>query len=124
MPRLFYKWGMETTNTAAVEKGRRYNGKCGCGSKFSILAVSVPFVGPEKWIGSRHEELLATDGYNYTIHCWGALYRCACGKVRTAKPVIGTYKADKKCDGRCLAATGHSCECSCGGKNHGAGAVA
>lgn len=26
-----------------------------------------------------------------------------------------------KCDGRCLNATGFLCECSCGGKNHGAG---
>lgn len=26
-----------------------------------------------------------------------------------------------KCDARCLNATGHNCECSCGGKNHGAG---
>jgi hypothetical protein len=25
-----------------------------------------------------------------------------------------------KCDARCLNATGHNCECSCGGKNHGA----
>jgi hypothetical protein len=26
-----------------------------------------------------------------------------------------------KCDARCLNATGFLCECSCGGKNHGAG---
>lgn len=26
-----------------------------------------------------------------------------------------------KCDGRCLHAKGRTCECSCGGKNHGAG---
>lgn len=26
-----------------------------------------------------------------------------------------------KCDGRCLNATGRNCECSCRGKNHGAG---
>lgn len=26
-----------------------------------------------------------------------------------------------KCDGRCLNAKGGNCECSCGGKNHGAG---
>ncbi len=26
-----------------------------------------------------------------------------------------------KCDARCLNATGFRCECSCGGKNHGAG---
>ena len=26
-----------------------------------------------------------------------------------------------KCDTRCMAAKGHNCECSCGGKNHGIG---
>jgi len=26
-----------------------------------------------------------------------------------------------KCDARCMNATGHICECSCGGLNHGAG---
>lgn len=36
------------------------------------------------------------------------------------KPVLGTFKAEKVCDGRCMGATGHVCECSCGGHNHGA----
>lgn len=34
-----------------------------------------------------------------------------------------SFKVDgsnHKCDARCLNATGHNCECSCGGKNHGA----
>ena len=26
-----------------------------------------------------------------------------------------------KCDGRCINAKGHNCECSCGGANHGIG---
>lgn len=29
--------------------------------------------------------------------------------------------SNHKCDGRCLNARGVDCECSCGGKNHGAG---
>ena len=29
--------------------------------------------------------------------------------------------SNHKCDARCLNATGFLCECSCGGKNHGAG---
>lgn len=28
-----------------------------------------------------------------------------------------------KCDARCMNAKGHNCECSCGGKNHGAGCL-
>lgn len=38
--------------------------------------------------------------------------------------IEGHYVADKACDGRCMGATGHNCECSCGGKNHGAGKAA
>lgn len=33
--------------------------------------------------------------------------------------VAGT-KNDTPCDDRCTSATGHKCQCSCGGKNHGA----
>src|SRR5262245_37596023 len=37
--------------------------------------------------------------------------------------VWGTYKADVRCNGKCLHAKGGDCECSCGGKNHGSGLV-
>ena len=33
--------------------------------------------------------------------------------------IIGRV-TDTKCDARCMGATGPNCECSCGGKNHGA----
>ena len=38
--------------------------------------------------------------------------------------VRGTFKADVHCDARCLNAKHGDCECSCGGKNHGAGRAA
>lgn len=44
-----------------------------------------------------------------------------CGLPRYASLVQGKYNPDKKCNARCLSATGTSCECSCAGKNHGAG---
>lgn len=43
-----------------------------------------------------------------------------CGSRMYAKRVMGKLKPDHKCDAQCLSATGHSCECACGGKNHGA----
>lgn len=49
----------------------------------------------------------------------GAVVACKCGHRVAVKRVIGRFRADKKCDGRCEAATGQQCECSCGGKNHG-----
>lgn len=38
-------------------------------------------------------------------------------KVTTVKGIVNV---DKRCDGRCMGATGPNCECSCGGANHGA----
>jgi hypothetical protein len=35
----------------------------------------------------------------------------------------GTYNPDKACDGRCMSARRASCDCSCGGENHGASAL-
>lgn len=42
-----------------------------------------------------------------------------CGFYFQHRQIEGHYVADKPCDGRCMGATGHQCECSCGGKNHG-----
>lgn len=53
---------------------------------------------------------------------------CACGgrskvlgKVRRGRLVIDALACP--CDGRCTGARGPSCDCSCGGKNHGSGMV-
>ncbi len=35
--------------------------------------------------------------------------------------VVGTVVSTRPCDERCMGATGHVCNCSCGGKNHGKG---
>lgn len=42
-----------------------------------------------------------------------------CGQPRNATAVRGKYSAKHVCGARCMASTGPSCECSCGGKNHG-----
>lgn len=44
---------------------------------------------------------------------------CACDKLVPYWDVDGHHN-DTPCDARCTSATGHKCECSCGGKNHGA----
>ena len=44
---------------------------------------------------------------------------CSCGRPMYYLDVSGRVN-DHACDARCLAATGHDCECSCGGLNHGA----
>ena len=60
---------------------------------------------------------------------WPSCIVCNCTVAKWRQPtnairvsaVRGTFNPDHKCDGWCLNATGHNCECSCGGKNHGAG---
>lgn len=41
--------------------------------------------------------------------------------LRNCTPLYGRMVEEKVCDGRCMGATGPSCDCSCGGMNHGAG---
>lgn len=43
-----------------------------------------------------------------------------CGRNRSAVLVRGKFSPHHKCNAKCLASKGPSCECSCGGKNHGA----
>lgn len=43
-----------------------------------------------------------------------------CGQTVAGAPVKGRFNEEIKCNARCTGATGHQCECSCGGKNHGA----
>jgi len=50
----------------------------------------------------------------------GCFMTCPCGKRFPVRPVRGTHNPDKACSARCQSATGPSCECACGGDNHGA----
>jgi len=45
---------------------------------------------------------------------------CTCGRDVALRRVAGTV-TEHVCNAKCMASTGHVCECSCGGKNHGAG---
>ncbi|MEU0207361.1 hypothetical protein [Streptomyces canus] len=46
----------------------------------------------------------------------------ACGSTTVRAAIIkGTLNESKRCDARCLGARHASCDCSCAGKNHGAG---
>ncbi len=44
---------------------------------------------------------------------------CTCNKLVPFWAVDGVTTTTP-CDERCTSATGHKCECACGGKNHGA----
>lgn len=38
-------------------------------------------------------------------------------------PLAGKVNTEKECGSRCMASTGPSCSCQCGGENHGANHV-
>jgi len=44
-----------------------------------------------------------------------------CGNAMQYGELRATVRPEIACDARCMGARGHSCDCSCGGKNHGAG---
>lgn len=44
-----------------------------------------------------------------------------CYAARPARLVIGVFNPKVPCNAKCINARGFSCECSCGGENHGAG---
>lgn len=48
----------------------------------------------------------------------GGCPKCGAHKVKSSH-VQGRYAPEHTCDGRCEAAKGPDCECSCGGANHG-----
>lgn len=53
---------------------------------------------------------------------WFIAYPCECG----ARQDVTLYRViarvtDTPCNGTCMHATGFTCDCSCGGKNHGRG---
>jgi hypothetical protein len=103
----------------------RYNTKkCKhCGKATSVLAERV--FAEWKVNGWREDVFVGEDGevvgYSYgagnvtqiRVPCRG------CGAQRIARKVLGRVVHDIKCDGRCEGATGHVCDCQCGGKNHG-----
>ena len=56
-------------------------------------------------------------GYNRLVT------ECQCGasvNVEMGNPVYGRYAEAVVCNDKCMGATGNSCDCSCGGMNHGA----
>ncbi len=46
---------------------------------------------------------------------------CKCGRAMTWGWLQASVVESVKCDARCTGARGFTCDCSCGGKNHGAG---
>lgn len=105
-----------------TNESKRYNGKCrACGAGYSMIARpawknTAPGGYGHTIIVDATGTEYQSDGYRAIVHC-----NAGCPRAFYASPVAGKYSAKKKCNAKCLESTGHVCECSCGGKNHGAG---
>jgi hypothetical protein len=94
---------MTTTNTVLY----RYLAKC----KACSLTTSA-MGNPTRADGGSAVFVDKTG--NNSVACRG------CGQPRRATAVNGKTSHKHVCGAKCMASTGPSCECSCGGQNHGA----
>jgi len=70
-------------------------------------------IAPGAWIQSH-------GGGNPTIYGGDPLGICAdCNRLMACGKLKGIFNPEIKCGGQCKSARGHTCECSCGGLNHG-----
>lgn len=105
-----------------IAKARHLDAATGkpCSGAMSAMLPRRPWLAPEGFA--------LPDGWQYREGYQGYVWTgdaCpGCGKPDTklrAEAVEGVTKAHIRCDARCQGARGRHCECSCGGKNHGAG---
>lgn len=90
----------------------RFLGRCGgCKRPLSALMTAEVRVGTRQY---------AEGDVACHVYSNGFVYVSCCGRERALKRVRGVYSEKHKCDARCMSSKGTSCECSCGGKNHGA----
>ena len=89
----------------------RYIAKCkGCNCFTSALS--------EGWDARKQNP---GAGIVYTNKMGFIVIQCRkCSGERYAKIVQGKFSAKHECSAKCLSSHGPTCECSCGGKNHGA----
>lgn len=100
-------------------------------SAFRIERKPARYIGRCRYCKVRHSALMLAEvrvtGKQYAegdiaahILSNGIVYYPCCGYDVPLRQVVGKFSTEHKCGARCLASTGPSCECSCGGKNHGA----
>lgn len=89
----------------------------GCGSVTSLLATA-----PGKTVYAGGSCASVTEwGVSVEYSNGRLIVPCrTCGRRMYASAVIGKNSVKHECNAKCQASTGHQCECSCGGKNHGA----
>lgn len=94
----------------ALEIGQRWNGKCRCGKFVSKQVVAVE---------SDSSTFFSQDGDFVQTMLSTGIGTCSCGRNVRVNRVFGVVVEKVKCGARCMGSKSHTCDCSCGGKNHG-----
>ena len=107
--RVFYKCARcrrsDIFNTTAiVEKRHRGYGRYDRDQKFLVRMVTTYANGTVQ---------------DETFFAFPPLRSCECGRTMVPNPLRAVKSDAVPCDARCTDATGHNCECSCGGQFHG-----
>jgi hypothetical protein len=94
----------------------RYFGKCRTCKKTTVRDFDT--------VGGNRIPVVTVNGKQEDIFNAASmgLMKCSCGGYITSwKGLKAKFSAKHECSAKCLASTGPNCECSCRGKNHGAG---
>ncbi len=106
-------------------KVRRYSCKCKlCKAKWTTDKEREAAYNAHGEKCARYAEFWAKRRAMYPNYSVAAEQYQMAAIYFSHEPIRGHYNAAIKCDGRCMGATGHNCECSCGGANHGLSSAA
>lgn len=121
LPTVTYPGHELDANGLAIPNEIRFTGGCkrkSCKAKFTMVLRET-----KQTVGMRTRYRVSGEGF---IGMWCSQRpvliqtACACGRTVSLQRVCGVF-TDHECGHMCLHAKGGDCECSCGGKNHGAG---
>ncbi len=84
----------------------------GCGAATRLHVGKYWFQGYQE----DGKTQLSKDAHTKRVKCGGGELSVW---VDGGQPIYGRFVSEIICDGRCMGAVGHSCDCSCGGMNHG-----
>jgi len=98
-----------------IKSGRDFTGYLMFRSKKTGVAVRV-FVG-KHWFNGYAADGKSFADYNARVACpTGGSWSMSQGQ-----PIYGRFVSEHVCNGKCMNAVSETCDCSCGGINHGQG---